>query len=111
MYSANDLGLVQNKKAAPKSVSSNKQDSDDDAEDDFERQVVSFIQVALSGPETAAARKKVIGFLTRQASKIDSVVLSTLLVKLKEAPSPFAKVKQMIQDSGHRVLGVPLVSV
>merc|ERR1719473_397063 len=31
MYSANDLGLVQNKKAAPKSVSSNKQDTDDDA--------------------------------------------------------------------------------
>merc|ERR1719353_287833 len=84
MYSANDLGLVQNKKAAPKSVSSGKEDADDDAEDDFERQVVSFIQVALSGPETAAARKKVIGFLTRQASKIDSVVLSTLLVKLKE---------------------------
>merc|ERR1719316_477145 len=98
MYPANDLGLVQKKKAAPKSVSSNKQDSDDDAEDDFERQVVSFLQVALSGPETAAARKKVIGFLTKQATKIDSVVLSTLLVKLKEAPSPFAKVKQMIQD-------------
>jgi len=97
MYPANDLGLVQNKKAAPK-PSADKEDSDDDAEDDFERQVVSFIQVALSGPETAAARKKVIGFLTRQASKIDSVVLSTLLVKLKEAPSPFAKVKQMIQD-------------
>merc|ERR1719171_3272042 len=93
MYPANDLGLVQNKKAV-----SDKQDSDDDAEDDFERQAVSFIQLALSGPETAAARKKVIGFLTRQATKIDSVVLSTLLVKLKEAPSPFAKVKQMIQD-------------
>merc|ERR1719440_2144417 len=93
MYPANDLGLVQNKKAA-----SDKQDSDDDAEDDFERQAVSFIQLALEGPETAAARKKVIGFLTRQATKIDSVVLSTLLVKLKEAPSPFAKVKQMIQD-------------
>merc|ERR1719506_2505566 len=99
MYPANDLGLVQNKKAAKgaKAVS-NKQDSDDDAEDDFERQVVSFLQLALEGPETAAARKKVIGFLSRQATKIDSVVLSTLLVKLKEAPSPFAKVKQMIQD-------------
>jgi hypothetical protein len=97
MYPANDLGLVQNKKAAPKPVS-DKEDSDDDAEDDFERQAVSFIQLALEGPETAAARKKVIGFLTRQATKIDSVVLSTLLVKLKEAPSPFAKVKQMIQD-------------
>jgi len=94
MYPANDLGLVQNKKAAK----SDKQDADDDAEDDFERQVVSFLQVALEGPETAAARKKVIGFLTRQATKMDSVVLSTLLVKLKEAPSPFAKVKQMIQD-------------
>merc|ERR1719313_3273947 len=99
MYPANDLGLVQKKKAAAKPTSvSDKQDSDDDAEDDFERQAVSFIQLALSGPETAAARKKVIGFLTRQATKIDSVVLSTLLVKLKEAPSPFAKVKQMIQD-------------
>merc|ERR1719199_2243547 len=75
-----------------------RKNSDDDPEDDFERQAVSFIQLALSGPETAAARKKVIGFLSRQATKIDSVVLSTLLVKLKEAPSPFAKVKQMIQD-------------
>jgi len=96
MYPANDLGLVQKKNAAGKS--SGKEDSDDDAEDDFERQVVSFLQVALERPETAAARKKVIGFLSRQATKIDSVVLSTLLVKLKEAPSPFAKVKQMIQD-------------
>merc|ERR1719316_2256939 len=94
MYPANDLGLVQKKKAA----ASDKEDSDDDAEDDFERQVVSFLQVALERPETAAARKKVIGFLSKQATKIDSVVLSTLLVKLKEAPSPFAKVKQMIQD-------------
>jgi len=94
MYPANDLGLVQKKKAA----ASDKEDSDDDAEDDFERQVVSFLQLALEGPETAAARKKVIGFLSRQATKMDSVVLSTLLVKLKEAPSPFAKVKQMIQD-------------
>ena len=86
---------MQKKNAAGKS--SGKEDSDDDAEDDFERQVVSFLQVALERPETAAARKKVIGFLSRQATKIDSVVLSTLLVKLKEAPSPFAKVKQMIQ--------------
>merc|ERR1719218_350555 len=45
MYPANDLGLVQNKKAAPKPVS-DKEESDNDAEDDFERQVVSFIQVA-----------------------------------------------------------------
>jgi hypothetical protein len=100
MYPANDLGLVQ-KKGAPKSVkavASDKEVTDDDAEDDFERQVVSFLQVALEGPETAAARKKVIGFLTKQASKIDSIALSTLLVKLREAPSPFAKVKQMIQD-------------
>merc|ERR1719199_857267 len=36
MYPANDLGLVQNKKGV-----ATKQDSDDDAEDDFERQVVS----------------------------------------------------------------------
>merc|ERR1719473_1948487 len=41
MYPANDLGLVQNKKAAPKSVQAgDKADTDDDAEDDFERQVV-----------------------------------------------------------------------
>merc|ERR1719171_1279455 len=38
MYPANDLGLVQKKKAA---AVSDKQDSDDDAEDDFERQAVS----------------------------------------------------------------------
>ena len=36
---ARSAGLVQKKGAA-------KEDSDDDAEDDFERQVVSFIQVA-----------------------------------------------------------------
>ena len=36
---------MQNKNAAAKS--SGKEDSDDDAEDDFERQVVSFLQVAL----------------------------------------------------------------
>ena len=65
---------MQKKNAAGKS--SAKEDSDDDAEDDFERQVVSFLQVALERPETAAARKKVIGFLSRQATKIDSVVLS-----------------------------------
>ena len=36
----------------------------------------AFTEVALEGPETAAARKKVIGFLTKQASKIDSIALS-----------------------------------
>merc|ERR1719160_1769876 len=32
------------------------------------------------------------------ATALKSTVLSTLLVKIREAPSPFAKVKQMIQD-------------
>merc|ERR1719504_598103 len=41
MYPANDLGLIRKKVAVAKS--SGKEDADDDAEDDFERQVVSFL--------------------------------------------------------------------
>merc|ERR1719155_222164 len=70
------------------------EDSDEDSDDDDDS--VNFLQ--MTRPETAAKRKKMIGFLTRQASKLKSTALTTMVVKLRDAPSPFAKVKQMIED-------------
>merc|ERR1719181_1048557 len=46
----------------------------------------------------AAERRKVVGFLSKKAGELKSTVLSTLLLKIRSSPSPFAKVKQMIQD-------------
>ena len=37
-------------------------------------------------------------FLTSKSKQLKSTALSTLLLKLKDAPSPFQKVKQMIMD-------------
>merc|ERR1719321_307521 len=94
MYSANDLGLTQTSakaKALPTAAP-----VDEEAEDAFEEEPVSFLQ--LGRPETAAARKKVIAFLSHKAEALNSKVLSTLLIKMRDAPSPFAKVKQMISD-------------
>merc|ERR1719262_121757 len=56
---------------------------------------ISFLQ--LRKPNNAA-RRKVVGFLADKAKQLKSIALSTLLMKLRDAPSPFAKVKQMIQD-------------
>merc|ERR1719359_97334 len=56
---------------------------------------ISFLQ--LRKPNNAARRKEV-GFLADKAKQLKSIALSTLLMKLRDAPSPFAKVKQMIQD-------------
>merc|ERR1719321_542832 len=102
MYSANDLGLAQTTAQAkvpaksPVVVSSEAETTED--EDDFEEEAISFIQLLNQKPATAVARKKVIAFLAHQAEALNSKVLSTLLIKMRDTPSPFAKVKQMISD-------------
>jgi chromosome segregation ATPase len=58
-------------------------------------QAVSFLQLR---PATEVARKKVMNLLSKKADALKSVALSTLLFKLRDTPSPFAKVKQMVQD-------------
>merc|ERR1719265_359597 len=45
-----------------------------------------------------ALRKKMINFLASKADELRSPALSTLLVKMRDTPTPFAKVKQMISD-------------
>jgi hypothetical protein len=45
-----------------------------------------------------ATRKKIIAFLNGRAVALKSAALSTLLLKLRDAPSPFAKVKTMIEE-------------
>merc|ERR1719191_2063930 len=65
-------------------------ESDDDADDDDAE--MSFLQRS-ARPETAAKRKKVLGFLTQKARELKSAALTTMVVKMRDAPSPFAKVK------------------
>merc|ERR1719252_284847 len=72
------------------------EDEDSDSDDDEEEEDVNFLQ--LDRPETAAKRKKVLNFLKKMARQLKSTALTTMVVKLRDAPSPFAKVKQMIQD-------------
>jgi chromosome segregation ATPase len=126
MYPANNLGLVVKKSTpsktqppAPKAgghwewvpdapaaqvqtktdattTDDSEDDSEDDDDDDEDDAPVSFLQ--LERPATTAARKKVLGFLTDKAQTLKSAALTTLLVKIRDAPTPFAKVKQMISD-------------
>jgi len=102
MYGANDLGLAQTQAKAqvpakaPVVVSSEAETAED--EDDFEEEAISFIQLLNKKPKTALLRTKVITYLSHQAESLNSKVLSTLLIKMKDTPSPFAKVKQMISD-------------
>jgi hypothetical protein len=104
MYSANDLGLAQTKKAAAKAaakpvvLASESESADASDEDEFEEEALSFIQLLNQKPETALLKKKVIAFLSHQATQLNSKVLSTLLIKMRDTPSPFAKVKQMVSD-------------
>jgi len=72
-------------------------DADADSDDDEDDGEMSFLQRS-ARPETAARRKKVLGFLTAKAKQLKSAALTTMVVKLRDAPSPFAKVKQMIED-------------
>jgi len=44
------------------------------------------------------SRRKLMGFLTKKAKSLKSDVLNMLMLKLRDAPTPFSKVKQMIQD-------------
>jgi hypothetical protein len=72
------------------------EDSDSDSDDDEDDDSVNFLQ--LNRPETAAKRKQVLNFLKKRARELKSTALTTMVVKLRDAPSPFAKVKQMIED-------------
>jgi hypothetical protein len=102
MYGANDLGLAQTQAKAevpvkaPVVVESEAASAED--EDEFEEEAISFIQLLNKKPKTALLRNKVITYLSHQAESLNSKVLSTLLIKMKDTPSPFAKVKQMISD-------------
>jgi uncharacterized coiled-coil DUF342 family protein len=107
MYkSSTDLGLltvrktVPSKRAAPLVEVQTEEDADDD--DDEDDEPIAFLQLRkdtkLRKPNTAAERRKVVGFLSKKAGELKSPVLSTLLMKIRDAPTPFAKVKQMIQD-------------
>jgi len=103
MYSANDLGLLSVRKTTPSKTMLTQepeapmQEGDaDSAEEEMDAdEPISFLQ--LRKPNNAA-RRKVVGFLADKAKQLKSIALSTLLMKLRDAPSPFAKVKQMIQD-------------
>merc|ERR550514_1864831 len=88
--------------AAPAADDAAKEDDadaakDDDAGDDDLDSVVGFLQLKVERMP-AAARKKVIAFLSGRAAALKSAALSTLLLKLRDAPSPFAKVKTMIEE-------------
>merc|ERR1719313_608944 len=72
------------------------EDEDADSDEDDDDESVNFLQ--LTRPETAAKRKQMLAFLKRKARELKSTALTTMVVKLRDAPSPFAKVKQMIQD-------------
>ena len=91
---------VPSKRAAPLVEVQTEEDADDD--DDEDDEPIAFLQLRkdtkLRKPNTAAERRKVVGFLSKKAGELKSPVLSTLLMKIRDAPTPFAKVKQMIQD-------------
>jgi len=84
--------------AATTDDSGSEDDSEEEEEDDDDDEdtPVSFLQ--LERPAATAARKKILGFLTGKAQTLKSAALTTLLVKIRDAPTPFAKVKQMISD-------------
>merc|ERR1719230_1699458 len=67
---------------------------------DSEEDSVNFLQV---DRPNSAARKKLMAFLTSKSQSLKSTALSTLLLKLRDAPSPFQKVKQMIMDMIERL--------
>jgi chromosome segregation ATPase len=69
-------------------------DADDE---DLETPFVGFLQLKVERMPNLA-RKKVIAFLSGRAAALKSAALSTLLLKMRDAPSPFAKVKTMIEE-------------
>jgi hypothetical protein len=115
MYPANDLGLIKKSTSMKKTVMAQARPvhghwefvedkpapaapaaaADDDDDDEMDEEL-SFLQV--STPKSKALRKKMINFLSSKADELRSPALSTLLVKMRDTPTPFAKVKQMISD-------------
>jgi hypothetical protein len=106
MYSANDLGLAQ-KKATPSKRPAPVEEIQTEADaDSYEEEMDSDVPVTflqLRRPNFQAERKQVVGFIAKKAAELKSPVLSTLLLKIRDAPSPFAKVKQMITDLVNRL--------
>merc|ERR1719181_2026095 len=125
MYPATNLGLVVKSKVvkpdepapkeAPKeaghwewvpdqaAVQTKKTEEGEDAEEDAmdaDEAPVRFLQ---QSRPNAAARKQLVAFLTSKAQALKSTALNTLLLKLRSTASPFAKVKQMIQDLVERL--------
>jgi hypothetical protein len=68
-------------------------DVDEDEIDEF----TGFLQLRTERVPVAT-RKKIIAFLNGRAVALKSAALSTLLLKLRDAPSPFTKVKTMIEE-------------
>merc|ERR1719163_1546115 len=114
-YGANNLGLVAEVRAtgrapapasagaaaaAPAPAAPVAVDADDDEDafdDDLEDDAPpSFLQ--LQRPGDKGLRKKALQLLADRATALKSRTLSTLLLKLRDAPTPFQKVRQMIED-------------
>jgi len=111
MYGTNDLGLMAVKKTTPSKRTAVLVETEADApsapsapvaavqlgeDEDWEDSSVSFLQIRPT--DKVAARKKLMELLSNKASQLKSSAISTLLLKMRESPSPFAKVKQMISD-------------
>merc|ERR1719217_1952405 len=84
--------------AAPAAESLADADEDEDVfDDDLEdSEPLAFLQ--MERPGDRASRRKAVELLAARAAKLQSKTLSTLLLKLRDAPTPFQKVKQMIED-------------
>merc|ERR1719258_570945 len=114
-YGANNLGLVAEVRAtgrapapasagaaaaAPAPAAPVAVDADDDEDafdDDLEDDAPpSFLQ--LQRPGDRGKRKQALQLLAARATALKSRTLSTLLLKLRDAPTPFQKVRQMIED-------------
>jgi hypothetical protein len=106
-YGANNLGLAARaakvRRAAAPAVEAQAADAtedadadvfDDDLEDDLNP--VAFLQ--MERPQDRAVRRKALQLLSSRATQLKSKTLTTLLLKLRDAPTPFQKVKQMIED-------------
>jgi len=104
MYGTNKLGLVvarrvqaKTEEAAPQPVAQSTfdEDSSELASEEIEDEPLSFLQSKNPNKEM---RTKVLAMLTSKAKELKSSAIATLLIKIRDAPSPFAKVKQMIND-------------
>jgi hypothetical protein len=112
-YGANNLGLaarattvrrapVPEDAAAPDAPAAESLAEDADADEDVfdddleDSEPLAFLQ--MERPGDRAIRRKAVELLAARAAKLQSKTLSTLLLKLRDAPTPFQKVKQMIED-------------